>query len=49
MFAIFCVRSKGFIKKYLAGYVAICEFRRNLKRVSPDFISPFVAFHSFYC
>jgi transposase-like protein len=36
-------------QKYLAGYVAICEFRRNLKRVSPSFISPFVAFHSFHC
>ncbi len=39
---------KGVHKKYLAGYVAICEFRRNLKRVSPSFISPFVVFHSFY-
>jgi transposase len=39
---------KGVHKKYLAGYIAICEFRRNVKRVSPDFISALVAFHSFY-
>ena len=39
---------KGVHKKYLAGYIAICEFRRNVKRVSPHFISSLVAFHSFY-
>ena len=39
---------KGVHKKYLAGYVAIAEFRRNVKRISPDFISSLVAFHSFY-
>jgi transposase len=39
---------KGLHKKYLAGYIAICEFRRNMKRVSPDFISALVASHSFY-
>lgn len=38
---------KGVHKRYLAGYVAVCEFRRNVKRISPDFISSLVAFHSF--
>lgn len=38
---------KGVHKKYLAGYVALCEFRRNLKRISPTFIAALVAFHSF--
>ena len=38
----FLRRFKGVHKKYLCGYVAICEFRRNLKRISPDFISPYV-------
>ena len=39
---------KGVHKKYLSGYIAICEFRRNVKRISPEFISSLVAFHSFY-
>jgi transposase len=38
---------KGVHKKYLAGYVAICEARRNIKRISPAFISSLVIFHSF--
>jgi transposase-like protein len=38
---------KGVHKKYLAGYVAICEFRRNLKRISPVFIAALVAVHTF--
>ncbi len=38
---------KGVHKTYLAGYVAICEFRRNIKRISPAFISALVMFHSF--
>lgn len=38
---------KGVHKKHLAGYVAICEFRRNLKRISPAFISALVTFHTF--
>lgn len=38
---------KGVHKKYLAGYVAICEFRRNLKRISPAFIAALVTFHTF--
>lgn len=38
---------KGVYKKYLAGYLAICEFRRNLKRISLAFISALVTFHTF--
>lgn len=38
---------KGVHKKHLSGYIAICEFRRNLKRISPSFISSLVAQHSF--
>jgi hypothetical protein len=30
-------------KKYLGGYVAMCEFAINLKRVTPAFISLLVA------
>jgi transposase-like protein len=37
---------KGVHKKYLRGYVALAEFKRNLKRISPDFISSLVAFHT---
>jgi transposase-like protein len=37
---------RGVYKKYLAGYVAMCEFSINLKRVSPAFISSLVARHS---
>ena len=36
------------LKKNLSGYIAICEFRRNLKRISPDFISALVTPHTFY-
>jgi transposase-like protein len=39
---------KGVHKKNLAGYIALCEFRRNLKRISPTFIAQLVATHSFY-
>lgn len=39
---------KGVHKRYLFGYIAICEFRRNLKHISPDFISQLVHFHTFY-
>ena len=38
----------GVHKMNLAGYIALCEFRRNLKRISPAFIAALVAFHSFY-
>lgn len=39
---------KGVHKRYLSGYIAICEFRRNLKRISPAFISSLVSLHSFH-
>jgi len=39
---------KGVNKRYLDGYVAICEFRRNLKHVTPTFIAQLVRFHTFY-
>ena len=39
---------KGVHKRYLFGYIAICEFRRNLKQVTPDFISQLVRTHTFY-
>ncbi len=39
---------KGVHNKSLAGYVAISEFRRNLKCVSPAFISALVTFHTFW-
>jgi transposase len=38
---------RGVHKKYLSGYVAVHEFRINLKRVSLDFISALVKVHSF--
>ena len=37
---------RGVHKKYLGGYVAMCEFAINLKCVTPDFISSLVALHS---
>ena len=39
---------KGIHKRYLFGYIAICEFRRNLKHVTPAFISKLVRTHTFY-
>jgi len=38
---------KGVHKKYLAGYVAMAEFRRNLKRITPNFIASIVKVHTF--
>ena len=38
---------RGVHKRYLHGYVAIHEFRVNLKAISPDFISALVHRHSF--
>jgi hypothetical protein len=32
-------------KQYLSGYVAMCEFGINLKRITPSFISALVALH----
>ncbi len=37
---------RGVHKKYLGGYVAMCEFAINLKRITPAFISSLVAQHS---
>jgi transposase-like protein len=37
---------RGIHKKYLSGYVAMCEFAINLRRVTPAFISSLVAVHS---
>jgi hypothetical protein len=37
---------RGVHKKYLSGYVAMCEFSINLKQVTPAFISSLVALHS---
>jgi transposase-like protein len=39
---------KGVHKKYLSGYIAIAEFRRNFKCVAPAFIAIFVALHTVY-
>lgn len=39
---------KGVHKRYLSGYVAVAEFRRNLKRISPAFIFALVLLHSVY-
>ena len=36
---------RGVHKKYLGGYVAICEFSINLKRITPAFISALVTLH----
>lgn len=39
---------KGVHKAYLSGYIAIAEFRRNLKRISPAFIAALVGAHTFH-
>jgi transposase-like protein len=36
---------KGVNKRFLSGYVAMAEFRRNLKRITPAFIATLVAAH----
>jgi transposase-like protein len=36
---------KGVNKRFLSGYVAMAEFRRNLKRISPAFIATLVIAH----
>ena len=38
---------RGVHKRYLSGYIAMCEFGINLKRISPAFISALVALHPF--
>ena len=42
----FLRRFKGVHKMYLAGYVAFAEFKRNLKAISPAFISRLVTLHN---
>ena len=37
---------KGVNKRFFAGYIAMAEFCRNIKRVSPDFIAALVASHT---
>jgi hypothetical protein len=39
---------RGVHKRYLSGYIAICEFAINLKRVTPEFISTIVTKHYFW-
>jgi transposase len=40
-----CLRLfKGVYKKFLAGYIAICEIRRNYKRIPPYLIADLVVF-----
>lgn len=36
---------RGVHKKFLAAYLAMCEFHINLKRITPDFIAALVALH----
>ena len=36
---------RGMHKKHLSGYVAMCEFSVNLKRISSAFISALMALH----
>ena len=43
---IFLRPFKGVHKMSLAGYVAFAEFKRNLKAISPAFISRLVALHN---
>lgn len=38
---------RGVHKRSLSGYIAICEFRINLKRISPAFLSALVRVHTF--
>lgn len=38
---------RGVSKHFLSGYVAVHEFRVNLQRISPAFISDLVTIHSF--
>jgi transposase-like protein len=40
---------RGVHKRFLSGYVAIHEFRVNLKRISVRFIAALVGLHSLYC
>ena len=42
---IFLRPFKGVNKRFLSGYIAMAEFRRNLKRISPAFIAMLVVAH----
>jgi transposase-like protein len=39
---------KGIYKDYLSGYLAIFEFKRNLKHIRPAFIASLVSLHTSY-
>ena len=43
----FLRRFRGVHKRYLSSYVAMCEFTINLKQVTPEFVSAWVAQHLF--
>ena len=38
---------RGVHKRYLSGYISMCEFGINLKRISLAFLSAFVRVHTF--
>ena len=38
---------RGVHKRYLSGYIAMCECAINLKRISPTFLSALVRMHTF--
>lgn len=42
----FMRRFRGVHKKFLPGYLAICEFHINLQRITPDFVAALVALHT---
>ena len=39
----FLLPFRGVHKRYLSGYIALCEFSINLKRITPAFCSQWVA------
>jgi len=43
---IFLRPFKGVNKRFFSGYITMAEFRRNMKRVSPDFIATLVTLHT---
>ena len=44
----FLRRFKGVHKRFLSGYIAMTEFHRNLKRISPGFIVALVTKHTIH-
>jgi transposase-like protein len=36
---------RGVHKRYLGSYIAMCEFRINLKRITPKFVAALVKLH----